>query len=56
VVRFDNVEELLEQEADPFDLVGLALNADRLTPGDDPGVECLLDLLQIAVELAENRG
>ncbi|RLE38338.1 hypothetical protein DRJ12_01640, partial [Candidatus Acetothermia bacterium] len=44
-VILDEVEELLEQGADPLNLLGLPFDPYLLPAGDDPGREVLLDLL-----------
>jgi hypothetical protein len=56
VVSADQVEQLVEQGPDVFDLVGVALDPDRLAARDDLRRKRLLDLLEVPVVLAEKGG
>ena len=56
MIRLDNIEEFLEQGADLLYLFRGPLDTDRLPTRDDPRRKLLLNLLQIAVELAQEGG
>jgi hypothetical protein len=56
VIRLDDIKELLKQGADLFHFFACPLDADRLSTGEDPRRERLLDLFQIAVELTQKSG